>query len=87
MNDELKNFLYSEMYYQYRVVRMSEKAQRYLRDLFEVFISQPRQLPPETQSLIAERGLHRAVADYLAGMTDRYALMEWERLFDPFTRP
>ncbi len=87
MNDDLKNFLYSEMYYQYRVVRMSEKAQRYLRQLFEAYIRQPGQLPPEVQRRVTARGLHRAVADYLAGMTDRYALMEWQRLFDPFTRP
>jgi dGTPase len=87
MNEELKNFLYSEMYYQYRVVRMSEKAQRYLRQLFEAYTSQPRQLPPEVQGHILARGVYRAVADYLAGMTDRYALMEWQRLFDPFTRP
>jgi len=87
MNEQLKNFLYSDLYYQYRVIRMSEKAQRYLRDLFEAYARAPRQLPPEVQSSIEAKGLHRAIADYLAGMTDRYALMEWQRLFDPFTRP
>jgi dGTPase len=87
MNDELKSFLYSNLYRHYRVARMSEKAQRYLREIFEAYIKEPAQLPFETQSRIKDRGLHRAVADYIAGMTDRYALQEWERLFDPFTRP
>jgi len=87
MNDELKSFLYNNLYRHYRVARMSEKAQRYLREIFEAYIKEPAQLPFETQSRIKDRGLHRAVADYIAGMTDRYALQEWERLFDPFTRP
>jgi dGTPase len=75
------------MYRHYRVARMSEKAYRFLRELFEAYIREPRQLPPEIQTKIEARGLHRVVADYLAGMTDRYALLEWQRLFDPFTRP
>ena len=44
-------------------------------------------LPPETQARIEQTGLYRAVADYVAGMTDRYALEEHEKLFDPYTRP
>jgi dGTPase len=87
MNDQLKNFLYDQLYRHYRVARMSEKAYRFLRELFEAYIREPAQLPPEVRSRIEGRGIHRAVADYLAGMTDRYALMEWQRLFDPFTRP
>ena len=66
---------------------MSEKAYRFLRELFEGYVREPAQLPPEVRSRIEARGIQRAVADYLAGMTDRYALMEWQRLFDPFTRP
>jgi len=87
MNDTLKNFLFDQMYRNYRVARMSEKAYRYLRELFEAYVREPAQLPPEVQSHVEKRGLHRAVADYLAGITDRYALTEWQRLFDPFTRP
>jgi dGTPase len=87
MNDQLKNFLYDQLYRHYRVTRMSEKAYRFLRELFEAYVREPAQLPPEVRSRIEARGIHRAVADYLAGMTDRYALMEWQRLFDPFTRP
>ncbi len=87
MNDELKTFLYDEFYRNYRVARMSAKAQHFLQEIFEAYIEEPKQLPPETQAKAPDRGLHRAVADYIAGMTDRYALGEWQRLFDPFTRP
>jgi dGTPase len=87
MNEQLKDFLYEQMYSHFRVARMTEKAHRFLRDLFEGYTGQPAQLPPEIQARVKAKGLHRAVADYLAGMTDRYALMEWQRLFDPFTRP
>jgi dGTPase len=87
MNDELKGFLYEQLYRHFRVARMSAKAHRYLEQLFEAYVKEPAQLPFEVQHRIERRGLHRAIADYLAGMTDRYALQEWQRLFDPFTRP
>jgi dGTPase len=60
---------------------MGEKARRLIQDLFSAFVSQPRLLPPEFQSR-AEAGLERAVCDYIAGMTDRYAILEHGRLFD-----
>lgn len=87
MNDELKTFLYANMYYHYRVSRMSQKASHFLTQLFEAFVRAPLQLPPDVQHRAEKKGVHRAVTDYLAGMTDRYALEEWQRLFDPFTRP
>jgi dGTPase len=87
MTDQLKDFLFDQLYHHYRVVRMSVKAQRFIEQLFEAYTSRPRQLPPSVQSRVAVVGLHRATADYIAGMTDRFALQEWERLFDPFTRP
>lgn len=87
MNEELKSFLYAQLYRHFRVARMSAKAHRFLQQLFETYTAEPRQLPDEVQKRIERKGLHRAVADYIAGMTDRYALQEWERLFDPFTRP
>ena len=43
-------------------------------------------LPSETQALLADRPKHRIIADYIAGMTDRYALSEWEKLFSPYQR-
>jgi dGTPase len=86
INRELKDFLYNNMYRHYRVARMAVKAERCITQLFETYIVEPAQLPPSVQQAIKERSLHRAVTDYIAGMTDRYALTEWQRLFDPFTR-
>jgi dGTPase len=83
---ELKDFLYRNMYRHYRVVRMGDKAGRILRDLFEAFVSEPLQLPPRHQERIPLEGLHRVVCDYIAGMTDRFALDEHRKLFDPLVR-
>jgi dGTPase len=83
---ELKDFLYREMYRHYRVVRMGDKAGRILRDLFGSLVSEARQLPPHYQEEIEEEGVHRVVCDYIAGMTDRFALQEHRRLFDPTVR-
>ncbi|MCI0714596.1 MAG: deoxyguanosinetriphosphate triphosphohydrolase [Chloroflexi bacterium] len=87
MNKPYKAFLYENLYNHYRVVRMSRKARRFLTDLFEAYTSTPAQLPPSVQEKINHRGVYRAATDYIAGMTDRYALQEWERLFSPFVRP
>ncbi len=90
LNQELKQFLRRHLYQHYRVKRMTNKAERVIRDLFEVFMSEPELLPPE-HSKVAKRwyqasgeiGRARAVADYIAGMTDRYAILEHGRMFDP----
>lgn len=84
-NRELKRFLYERFYRHYRVARMAAKADRTIRALFSAFVEEPAQLPPETQANISDRGrnLHRTVCDYIAGMTDRYAIAEHRRLFDP----
>jgi dGTPase len=86
-NKELKDFLYTNMYKHPRVVRMAEKADRVLSELFAAFVKTPAMLPREFQQFIAGRGLHRTVCDYLAGMTDRYAIQEHEKLFDPHILP
>jgi dGTPase len=77
---ELKVFLRKHLYQHYRVARMSNKANRIVRDLFQAFMADTRLLPPEFQSR-AEADLPRAIADYVAGMTDRYAIREHRRLF------
>jgi dGTPase len=77
---ELKQFLRANLYQHYRVCRMSAKARRIVTDLFHAFLSDPRLLPPEFQARAAEDG-PRAIADYIAGMTDRYAILEHRRLF------
>lgn len=87
INAELKQFLYTELYRHHRVVRMAVKAERFVTQLFQTYVTEPAQLPPTVQAVIESRGIHQAVTDYIAGMTDRYALQEWQRLFDPFTRP
>ena len=76
----LKNFLRIHLYRHYRVLRMSAKAQRIISDLFGIFMADRRLLPPQFQSL-AEQDRARAVADYIAGMTDRYAIREHRRIF------
>jgi dGTPase len=77
---ELKDFLRIHLYRHYRVLRMTSKAQRIIRDLFGIFMADSRLLPPQFQSL-AEADRARAVADYIAGMTDRYAIREHRRIF------
>jgi dGTPase len=86
-NRELKDFLYENMYRHYRVVRMQAKAERFLEEMFVSFVELPAQLPPQTLARIEVVGVHRAVCDYIAGMTDRYALEEHGRMFGRFTRP
>ena len=83
---ELKAYLYDNLYRNFRVVRMGDKAGRILRDLFASFVGEPAQLPPQYQARIAVDGLHRAVCDYIAGMTDRFAQDEHRKLFDPLVR-
>ncbi|MCG6863857.1 MAG: deoxyguanosinetriphosphate triphosphohydrolase [Thiogranum sp.] len=89
-NLELKRFLRNELYRHYRVHRMSVKALRVIRDLFNAFFADPRLLPVEAQHKVFERqrnggdsGRARAVADYIAGMTDRYAIKEHQRVYNP----
>jgi dGTPase len=83
---ELKDFLLRSMYRHYRVVRMGDKAGRILRDLFGSYMAEPRQLPPHFQEQIERDGVARVVCDYIAGMTDRFAVDEHQKLFDPTVR-
>jgi dGTPase len=77
-NRELKRFLRHNLYQHYQVLRMTSKAARIIGDLFQAFMSDPRLLPPQYQK---SDNQPRAVADYVAGMTDRYAMKEHRRLF------
>src|SRR5437867_2565033 len=82
----LKHFLYERMYRHYRVNRMSSKARRVVRELFRLFLAEPECLPGEWQALTGDKEPEtaRVIADYLAGMTDRFALDEHRRLFDTY---
>jgi dGTPase len=76
----LKRFLYRNLYRHYRVMRMANKARRVVKGLFEAFSEDPRLLPPPYQT--PDVALQpRLIAHYIAGMTDRYALKEYRRLF------
>jgi dGTPase len=90
---ELMQFLRERLYRHYKVLRMTAKARRVVKELFEAFLADIQLMPPEhresatrgeaTQGAAARA---RAVADYIAGMTDRYAILEHRRLFDPVER-
>ncbi|PJF21114.1 MAG: deoxyguanosinetriphosphate triphosphohydrolase [Phototrophicales bacterium] len=87
LNRALKNFLYENMYYHYTVVRMAKRAERIISELFQSYVSEPKQLPPEQRQRLESEPLERVVADYIASMTDRSAFQSYRRLFDPLTRP
>ncbi|HED33682.1 MAG TPA: deoxyguanosinetriphosphate triphosphohydrolase [Gammaproteobacteria bacterium] len=87
---ELKRFLMTNLYRHYRVQRMTTKAERVLSALFEAFINDLRILPPDAlahcnslKEKNGDNGIARGVSDYLAGMTDRYAIVEYERIYNP----
>jgi dGTPase len=89
-NLELKRFLRTRLYRHYRVHRMTAKAARTITALFTAFLDDPRLLPSDVQQQAAvkeeqhgKNGRARVVADYIAGMTDRYAIAEYERTFNP----
>ncbi|MEW6287491.1 MAG: deoxyguanosinetriphosphate triphosphohydrolase, partial [Chloroflexota bacterium] len=86
-NRELKDFLYKNLYRHYRVVRMQVKAERIITDLFTAYRSEPSMLPDTVQAHIPTRGLERTICDYIAGMTDRYAIEEHQKLFNPLEKP
>ncbi|MFA5063420.1 MAG: deoxyguanosinetriphosphate triphosphohydrolase [Candidatus Omnitrophota bacterium] len=82
----LRAFLMDKLYNHYRVVRMSIKAKRFIQELFRVYVANPKQLPEKIQNRIDRDGVKRTVCDYIAGMTDRYALDEYKKLFDPYEK-
>ena len=84
--EALRYFLRTKLYKHYRVVRMTDKARRFMRALFEVYLSRPEQLPPGAQKRLKTEGAHRVICDYLAGMTDRYAQDEYRKFFEPFEK-
>lgn len=85
-NSELKAYLLREMYGNYRVIRMEQKARRVIGDLFRSYCGRPEQLPPHIFARLAQEGTKRVVCDYIAGMTDRYAMEEYQKLFDPMKK-
>ena len=80
----LQHFLNQNVYRHFRVLIMSEKARRFIADLFKAYSANPSMLPPRFQEWAKLTGVPRAVADYIAGMTDRYCQDEYRKLFYPF---
>ncbi len=86
LNLELKAWLFENLYSHPRVMRMTNKGDRVLRDLFKAYVDEPRMLGDGLRRQLAQLPLQRVVCDYIAGMTDRFALDEHARLFDPHER-
>lgn len=83
----LRQFLWDKFYHHYRIVRMAEKARRFITELFTLYIEKPDALPQEFQKHIkTEDDRYVIVCDYIAGMTDRYALEEHKKLFNPYEK-
>jgi dGTPase len=80
---ELSEFLNRNLYNQFQVRRMRNKAQRFVLEMFASLVEDPGQLPPAAHEWAREQGLHPGVCDYIAGMTDREAILEYRRLFHP----
>ena len=83
---QLKRFLHANLYQHYRVVRMTDKGQRILKEIFQVYYKKPAVLPPDILKRQKKDSLQRVICDYIAGMTDRFALDEYKRLFEPYER-
>src|SRR3990172_1524172 len=86
-NRQLKDFLYRNMYQHHRVVRMQVKADSILEDLFQAYTRHPEILPESLAAMPEAESRYRTVCDYVAGMTDRFALQEHAKLFDPGIQP
>lgn len=80
---ELEDYLFDALYRDWRVVRMMNKAKRFIVRLFNAYVDVPEQLTPFHQACVKQVGLKRAVCDYIAGMTDRYANEQYVQLFQP----
>lgn len=86
LNNELKRFLRENLYRHYKVERMRVKAERYLVHLFETYVKHPTLLPRKYLKKMEQIGRERVICDYIAGMTDRFALDEFKRLYEPYER-
>jgi dGTPase len=82
----LKDFLMEKMYRHYRVLRMAAKAERIITELFTAYVTRIEIIPPAVREAMTGESREKIACDYIAGMTDRFALEEYRRLFDPYTR-
>jgi dGTPase len=86
--DELKELLMDKLYHHYRVLRMWNKAERIINDLFNVYLQEPNQLSPDVYPTegCSEKEKYHIICNYIAGMTDRSALDEHKRFFNAYTK-
>ena len=87
--DQLQDMLNEKLYHHWRVERMTTKARRVIKDLFEVYLKNPKQLPYHIyprQEKFSEAQKYELIGNYIASMTDRFALDEHKRLFDPYQK-
>ncbi len=87
LNAALKDFLYHKMYRHFRIVRMQSRAEHFITALFTSYCKEPFQLPDAYRAKLSTEATERVVADYIASLTDRSALREYQQFFDPITRP
>ncbi len=85
-NDSTNKYLLEKLYRNYKVLRMSRKAQMVIESLFGVYLEDPKQLPEGNRRRLTSEDSRIVVADYIAGMTDRFAMIEYKKLFDPFEK-
>ncbi|MGB7537990.1 MAG: deoxyguanosinetriphosphate triphosphohydrolase [Anaerolineales bacterium] len=84
--EALRQRLFEKLYRHHRVMRMALKAERFLSELFAMYVANPKILPPAVLKRAGVEDLHRVVCDYIAGMTDRFAMDEFEKLTNPYTK-
>lgn len=87
MDRGLRDFLYDNLYRHWRVMRLDMRARRFIAELFDAYTSSPVILPTEIQERARQKNFYRTICDYVAGMTDRFALQEHHKLFDPIASP
>ena len=81
LNLELRDYLYKNLYYNPLVHEPNQRAVRMMEQLFHYYLEHPHEVGAQSRKRIKRIGLHRAVCDYIAGMTDRYVIQEYNRLF------
>lgn len=87
LDGELKKFLFDNLYRHWRVMRMDLRARRFVTELFEAYTNSPIILPADVQTKTKKKDFYRTICDYIAGMTDRFALQEHHKLFHPMASP
>jgi len=82
LNQELRDYLFKNLYYHTAVYEPNLRAVKMLEQLFNYYLAHPKKMGESSQKRLKKCGLHRAVCDYIAGMTDRYVMLECQRIFD-----